>query len=74
MSDSVKQSGSGLNLDGREKAMLESQHSKLEEQPVTYHADFEMPVFNIQVGVGHVFLWLLFFLDCSRVQEKNVQV
>ena len=31
------------------KPVLQSQLSKTEEKPVTYHADFEMPVFNIQV-------------------------
>ncbi len=42
MSDGVaEQSG--------EKPSLEMQQSKTDDKPVTYHADFEMPIFNVQV-------------------------
>ena len=44
----VKSDDVGSNPD-EGKPVLESQLSKTEEKPVTYHADFEMPVFNIQV-------------------------
>ena len=44
----VKSDDAALSPD-EGKPVLESQLSKTEEKPVTYHADFEMPVFNIQV-------------------------
>ena len=43
----VKPDDSVLSSEGA-KTVFESQ-LKTEEKPVTYHADFEMPVFNIQV-------------------------
>ncbi len=49
LADSVK-SDSVLSLEDK-GATLESQ--RVEEKPVTYHADFEMPILSVQVSRTH---------------------
>ena len=71
----VKSDDVGSNPD-EGKPVLESQLSKTEEKPVTYHADFEMPVFNIQVYIYTVFrrilwTWYSIYPFSNFVRSEN---